>query len=363
MASRNFNWAFALIAVVFVIAPGGEAAAQFGGMPKTHFDDTPRPPAPDYADPATWAALPDRPDLADLAPAGTAVSDNQDTADVDVFYIHPTTYRGGENWNQDLGMVEVNEWTDTSVIARQASAFNGCCRIFAPRYRQATISALGGAELGGLKAYDFAYQDVLSAWQHYLETWNNGRPFILVGHSQGALHAQTLLKNEISGTPLADRIVAAYVIGIAIPEGWVERSLQDIPVCRSATDTGCFISWNTFDHDGDPSRGVGIAQSRYRDEFGTSEGQNIVCWSPTSRAEGDNSGALPGNPTHTTLTGLVPGYGAECRNGTLWTTTPKGEEFQLTLFAGGNLHMHDMDLFYEDIRMNAVERVEAFLAQ
>ena len=77
----------------------------------------------------------------------------------------------------------------------------------------------------------------------------------------------------------------------------------------------------------------------------------------------DNSGALPGDPTHTSLTGLVSGYGAECRNGTLWTTTPKGEAFQLTLFAGGNLHMHDMDLFYEDIRMNAVERVEAFLAQ
>jgi len=360
MASHLPLTAVVLIASSMAWLPIDAALAQFGGMPDTHFDDMARPPAPDYTDPAAWAALPTQQDLADLVPGGSAVGDNQARADVDVFYIHPTTYRGGENWNQDLAMTEVNTWTDTSVIARQASAFNGCCRIYAPRYRQATISALGGADLGGLKAYDFAYQDVLAAWREFLGTWNEGRPFILVGHSQGALHAQTLLKNEISGTALAERMVAAYVIGIAIPEGWVERTLQDIPVCSTATETGCFISWNTFDHDGDPSRGVGIAQSRYREEFGTSEGQDIVCWSPTSRAEGDNSGALPGDPTHMTLADLVPGYAAECRNGTLWTATPQSDNFQLTLFAGGNLHMHDMDLFYEDIRLNALERVQAY---
>ncbi len=363
MASRFSLPVVTFLALLAAIAPWTQAAAQFGGIPETHFDDTPRPPAPDYTDAAFWAALPGKPDLADLSPAGSAVSDNQDTAAVDVFYIHPTTYRGGENWNQDLAMTDVNTWTDTSVIARQASAFNGCCKIYAPRYRQATISALGGVELGGMKAYEFAYQDVLAAWQHYLETWNDGRPFMIVGHSQGALHAQTLLKNEIAGTPLADRMVAAYVIGIAIPEGWVERSLEGIPVCQAATETGCFVSWNTFDHDGDPSAGVDRAKSQYRAEFGTSDGQNIVCWSPTSRAEGENSGALPGDPTQTSLAGLVPGYAAECRDGTLWTTTPDGTSFHLTLFAGGNLHMHDVDLFYEDIRLNAVERVEAFHGQ
>ncbi len=339
------------------------AMAQFGGMPETHFDDTPRPPAPDYSDEAAWAARPDRTDLGDVAPENSAYPDRQTEASVDVFYIHPTTYRGGENWNQDLAMAEVNHWTDTSVIARQASAFNGCCKIYAPRYRQATISALGGAELGGLKAYDFAYQDVAAAWKYYLENFNNGRPYMIVGHSQGALHSQTLLKNEIAGTPLAERLVAAYVIGIAIPEGWVERNLPGIPVCETATQTGCFISWNTFDVDGSPEAGVARAQQRYRDEFGTSEGQGIVCWSPTSRSDGVNSGALPGKQTNTSLVPLVDGFAAECRDGTLWTTTPTTENFDLNLFAGGNLHMHDFDLFYEDIRRNSVERTDAYLSQ
>ncbi len=339
------------------------AWAQVSGDPLPPFAETPRPPAPDYADSKSWAALPGREDLADLVPQGSARPDSQDIAPADVFYIHPTTYLATENWNQDLAMSEVNRWTDTSVIARQASAFNACCKIYAPRYRQATLGSAGAMDRGGMDAYDFAYGDVLRAWHHYLENWNRGRPVLIVGHSQGALHALRLLEEEVDSSPVAERLVAGYVIGIATPVGRVARTLKTIPVCRDNTDTGCLLFWNTYDRSGDPSGGIARAQKRYRDTFATVSGQDIICWSPTARNGGVNTGALPGDPKSDSLADLVAGPDASCEGGILWTDTPTGDAFHLTLIPGGNLHYHDFDLCYEDIRLNAVDRVQAFLSR
>ena len=369
MASRTLHSIMALLLDI----SAGTAQAQFGGMPDGSFDDFERPPVPDYADPSSWAALPDREDAADLAPPGTSVPEAQAIAKADVFYIHPTTYRGAENWNQDISMDDVNVWTDISVMARQASAFNGCCKIYAPRYRQATITALGAKDDSGTRAYQLAYEDVLAAWRHYIETWNEGRPFIIVSHSQGTLHAHQLLKEEIDGTPLADRMIAAYVIGIGINEGVFGRSLNDITLCTGATDTGCVISWNTFTRDGDPAPGVTRLKARYRKQYGTSEGDELTCWNPVSWTldGGDvppaaNLGALPSAPAPgdplKDLPALTTGFGAECKDGSLYTDKPLTDNFNLTLFAGGNLHMHDFDLFYENIRVNAMARTEAYLA-
>lgn len=365
MCSRLF---FAAAATLLLSATG--SWAQFGGMPEKSFDGYERPPVPDYADRSAWAALPDMEDAADLFPTGSEIPEAQGMAKADVFYLHPTTYRGAENWNQDISMATVNKWTDDSVIARQASAFNGCCKIYAPRYRQATITALGAPDDSGTRAYALAYEDTLRAWKHYVDNWNNGRPFMIVSHSQGTLHAVKLLEEEIDGTPLADRMIAAYVIGIGINEGIFGRSLKTVTRCTGATDTGCVISWNTFARNGEPQAGVERLKQRYRDRFGTSDGEDIVCWNPIgmSDQEGDvpsdrSLGALAGKPGTSPLPPLIEGNGANCLNGTLYTDMPDKDQFELVLFGGGNLHMHDFDLFYGSIRANAVARTEAYLGQ
>lgn len=358
----------ALVAL-FSITP---AHAQFGGMPEGTFDDYERPTVPDYNERSAWAALPDQQDAADLAPEGTSIPEAQSMAQVDVFYLHPTTYRGAENWNQDIAMDDVNVWTDISVMARQASAFNGCCKIYAPRYRQATIAAMGAADDSGTRAYGLAYEDVIAAWHHYTENWNEGRPFIIASHSQGTFHAIRLLEEEIDGTPWAEKMVAAYIIGIGINEGVFGRSLNSVSLCTGATDTNCVISWNTFARDGNPAPGVTRLKARYRDRFGTSEGEDIACWNPVSSMRNDveapasyNQGALPGAPVQgdslKDLPALTTGFGATCKDGSLYTDKPVTDDFNLTLFGGGNLHMHDFDLFYENIRVNAVARVNAYL--
>src|SRR4029079_313076 len=100
--------------------------------------EAPHSQAPDYSLTASWAALPDREDAADVVPSGAA-QDRQSSAEVDVFFVHPTTFFGTTGWNQALDDSSTNQLTDMFVLRGQAAVFNGCCKIYAPRYRQATI--------------------------------------------------------------------------------------------------------------------------------------------------------------------------------------------------------------------------------
>jgi hypothetical protein len=85
--------------IVLLVAAGGAVLALLGfrnlnrialavARPAAPFDLAALPPAPDYADPARWSALPGREDAADAAVATLAAAQSP-TADV--FYIHPTS--------------------------------------------------------------------------------------------------------------------------------------------------------------------------------------------------------------------------------------------------------------------------------
>jgi len=349
------------------------------GIPAKPFGELPHPPDPDYADQASWAALPDRRDAADVVPEGDPFGNRQGSAAVDVFYIHPTTYRGAEFWNQPLADTATNDWTDESVIARQAAVFNACCRVFAPRYRQATAGALAATpNMRGLEAYDFAWADVRRAFRHYLEHWNGGRPFIIAGHSQGAAHVERWL-NEFGSQPdLRRRLVAAYPVGIAFARGQLASMGGGIEVCTQPTQTNCLVTWNTFDRVGDPGNYLNQARARYTQRYGRSAGSDVICINPLTFSEAkpsasaaDNLGALPASPgvgraeslrVSTTLPPAQPGLlGAECRDGVLRVDSPPPRGFAVVPLPGGMLHFNDFDLFFNNIRVNAVARAEAFL--
>ena len=95
---------------------------------------------PITGDPASWIALPGTQDEADRSPAGLEL-DRQAHALADVFYIHPTTYITREGWNQPLDHKPANDFLTQRVLPAQAAAFNSCCKVYAPRYRQATIAS------------------------------------------------------------------------------------------------------------------------------------------------------------------------------------------------------------------------------
>lgn len=342
MAGNIFVKAAAVTAGLLLMALGPQPQ----GLP---FDQSPQPAAPDYSHASSWMTF----RHTEASPEALAA---------DVFYIHPTTYRGRE-WNQDLNDAETNRWTDTSIDRRQVSAFLACCRAFAPRYRQASARAFVASAGDGAKAYDLAYGDVVRAFEYYLEHENGGRPFIIAGHSQGTLHGLRLVQEKIAGTPLAERMVAAYLPGIGIPQAMLGASL---PVCATPNQTRCLVSWNSFDADADTADYVARSLKRYT---GPAENRTLVCVNPMSfdvsrpaMGFGMGKGILPGPPTEGPLPALVHGkVAARCDGGVLRIEAAPGFEIADRL-PRGNLHMADIALFWGDIRVNAQLRVKAWYA-
>ena len=165
---------------------------------------------------------------------------------VDCFYVYPTvSLDSGGNSDMTPGVEERN------VIRAQFARFTSQCRPFAPLYRQVTLTALRAGMAGKPMAGDRAlvYNDVLSAWNHYLKNDNNGRGIVLIGHSQGAGVLMQLIRQEIDGKPIQSRIVSALLVGInvAVPKGKdVGGTFTNMPLCRSAEQTGCVITYVSF---------------------------------------------------------------------------------------------------------------------
>jgi hypothetical protein len=295
--------------------------------------------------------------------------DGQAGAAADVFFIHPTTFYGGA-WNADVADAEVNRRTDTGTIRNQATAFNACCRVFAPRYRQAVLGAFMDAGDDGRAALDLAYTDVRRAFEHYLSHWNHGRPFVIASHSQGSRHAARLLKEAIAGSPAADRFVAAYVAGTAFPLDEFTRALRTLHPCAKADDVGCVASWSTYGEGGDPAPQQSRVEVRSPDGWESTAGRPLLCTNPL-RWEGDggapaarNLGSLPFAPRDSPLPAVVPAAtGAACANGTLFLDRPSVAGFDRLVFKGQNFHNYDFNLFWANVRENAVQRVKAFVAR
>ena len=238
------------LAVGALFVTGNGALLGFGwaflfGGPSAPFDPAAAAPAPDYGDRVNWAALPDREGLEDMVPAGVTGTVTQGDAPVDVFFIHPTGYLKGDSWTFSMDPNTATEENTRWMLANQASAYNGCCNVYAPRYRQANIFAYLRGEAIRDEVLAFAYEDVARAFEHFLNQFSNGRPFVIASHSQGTHHGARLLAEQIDGTPLAERLVAAYLIGGGLARAELE-TMADIALCTTADDLHCAVHWDTY---------------------------------------------------------------------------------------------------------------------
>jgi pimeloyl-ACP methyl ester carboxylesterase len=278
-------------------------------------------------------------------------------AAVDVFYVHPTSYLGSA-WNGPVDDAKLNAQTDALATRIQASAFNGCCAVYGPRYRQAQGQAFIRASADGAAAIDLAYEDVRAAFRYFVAQHNRGRPFILAGHSQGSVLAARLLEREIAGTVLGERLVAAYLIGAPI----TAARAAGVPVCASPEATGCLVAWN--------ARGPRFAGSVF-DFHVTGE---RVCVNPLTWRSDEAPAAAELNQGAVFLDAgdgaPLPGFAnAQCRGGMLIVSTmgdpPRGFMSRLLDFAMGpeNHHPIEYQLFYMNLRRNAETRVAAYLRE
>lgn len=316
------------------------------------------PLAPDYNQQQSWASS-----AALALPSGATASSKAPQADV--FYVHPTTLRSPTLLNHDIADADANRWVDESVVARQASAFSGCCRVFAPRYRAATFKVFANKEIQET-AFALAYTDVERAFDWYLTHENKGRPFIIAGHSQGAFHIATLLERRIQNAPLKKQMVAAYIVGINLAEGDFGRRFTGVRPCTRPMDTGCVLQWEAVLAGSDVSKAAGFSQSSFVAKYGDVPGKQTLCINPLTfdmrkpNAPARKSlGAVPGDPGFGHLRPLVSGkVAARCEQGML--VVDADPALELKPLPGGSMHFHDFGLFYADIRADALRRVKAF---
>ena len=349
--------ALALVVVFF------NSIVRWSMTPKGAFDPQAVPAAPNYEDPSAWTALPGRVPVAEVAlPSSPAVAAG--AAPADVFYVHPTTYVGGK-WNGAVDDPALNAATDRVATRLPASAFNACCAVYGPRYRQANGTAFTSPSDESERALDLAYRDVAAAFRHFLERYSRGRPFILAAHSQGSALARRLLLEEIAGKPAQSRLVAAYLIGVPV---YVDAlAAAGLPACASAEQTGCVVSWNAR---GPAYRPGGDFEYRERGPaFATGKRLcvNPLTWK-TDDVEADaalNEGALFWEEDPPSLrTGFAS---ARCQGGVLLVSrigkAPRDFPSRMLDRALGadNYHPIEYQTFYANLRKNAQVRVAAFL--
>ncbi len=325
-------------------------------------------PSPDYTDTANWLMRPGMDTKANWVPDGSAPATTNGVADV--FYIHPTTAFSKDKWNADLHGTVIDRRNDQMVLKYQASAFNESANVYAPRYHQATFGTFFSSEANVLEVAGRAFGDVLKAFDDYIANDNNGRPFIIAGHSQGALLTYALLKERIADTKLQDQLVAAYAIGWPFSVEADLPALAPLTACTTATDTGCIISYQSFEAGGDPSMVFKLFNNSTGLTGKTRLGTNILCTNPQSWTIGGaatadshqgllsldlNDKALPA-PT-------VGSTASKCgKDGILYLDTPpRGISWSAFQMTGANMHAYDYNLFYMNIRSNATTRINAWM--
>lgn len=350
---------------LLVAAGLGLAATAWAGLgtfttkmmtPDAPFDPAIGPPAPDYDQDRFWSALPGRTDAADVAPAALPAGD-QTTAPADVFYLHPTSYLGN-GWNGPADDPKLNAASDAGGARIQASAFNACCAVYAPYYRQANGTAFTHPSAGGDRALDRAYADVSAAFDAFQRRRGADRPFLVAAHSQGSILAERLLAERISGAPLQHQLVGAWLAGgLVQPTG-----VGALPACASPTQTGCVNAWN--------ARQPGFETTSLT--VVNRHGGPLLCTNPLSwRLDGapapaaDNLGAVFLDARDAAPR---PGFAdAQCEGGLLMVRTlgraPRDLMSRLLdhVLGEGNLHPIEYQLYWGNIRANAATRLEAWM--
>jgi hypothetical protein len=287
---------------------------------------------------------------------------------VDVFFIHPTTFNGGHDWNGPINDKESARDLERVMLPNYAGPFGRVGRVFAPRYRQASLYAYKLATREDASdARVFAYDDVQNAFRYYLAHYNFGRPFILVGVEQGGTLASRLLSDEVAPDPARlERLVVAYLMETVVP-----ADRPPIAPCLAKRQTHCLAAWVSA-REGDPEGGQVLSERplvwNAHGELVTPNARPLLCFNPILGATTDAPAPVRLNLGAADATGLEwdarPAFlarqvGAQCRAGVLRVTRPKSAVFSRSGSWTDRRKVAAYNLFYGDIEADALARVAA----
>jgi hypothetical protein len=325
--------------------------------PKEPYQTYEPPPTPAYQDRAAWALLPTDPNLA--GPGEPAA---------DIFFISPTTYDGGRDWNAPIADQASDRVFRRVMAPNYAGPFVRVGRIFAPRYRQASLYTLLTLREDAREARRFAYGDVAAAFRYYRDHYNHGRPFVLVGVEQGGTLGARLLAEEIAPYPgLRGRLAAAYLIETVTVD-------QPIPACSRRGEPGCLAAWVTA-VEGDRERNQALLSRSLvwtRDgQWENLSGRIPICFNPLLGAVSYKPAPARLNQGAANATGLEWGarpaflarqVSARCDTGILQVSTPKSALLKPSGSWADRHKAPGYNLFYADLETDSRARVNALLA-
>ncbi|HEY8617901.1 DUF3089 domain-containing protein [Phenylobacterium sp.] len=357
---RRTRWLAAFVVVVTLLlglATGvfWEDLRRTALDPKVPFQTYDPPPAPDYRRPDAWWLIPARSPARGDPPA-------------DVFFIGPTVYDGGEHWNAPLDHPDAEAMFRRRMAPNYAGPFLRLGRIFAPRYRQASLYSLLTLREDAREARRFAYGDVAQAFRTYVTRHNRGRPFIIVGVEQGGTLAARLLMEEVALDPaLRGRLVAAY-----LQETVVRADVTPLPACQGPGQTGCLAAWASVLADQNDRARLLLDRALVWAPGGELEnlgGRPALCFNPIlGAANGEPAPARlhRGAANATDLEwGARPAFmarqvSAQCEGGVLRVSVPRSAALKRSGSWADRRKAPGYNLFYADLEADAEGRLDAW---
>ena len=370
--ARKFLYIIAVLVALFVavrllLTFFAEDLTEWTFVPDGPFRDRPALAANAYDDPALWIARPGlKPadDPAQWLPAGVARA----TAPlpVAVFFLHPTSHVEKTDWNADADNETARKYAGLFVKA-MASPFNDAAEIWAPRYRQAAVGAFLTDKPEAERAIDLAYRDVLAAFDAFVRQVPADSPIALAGHSQGAFLLRRLLRDRVAGTPLAGRVVAAYVVGWPVSLDH-DLPMMGLPACTAPDQPGCVLSWLSVADPADTAMLMKAYARRAGIDGQPEGGSAFLCSNPLTGTP--DSGADAARNKGTLVPDFVAG-GGELKPGVvpagcgpdhfLHIGPPPRLPLDALVLPGNNYHVYDMTLFWANIRADFERRSAAWL--
>jgi hypothetical protein len=355
-----------------------------------------------YDDPGHWVCRPDiDDDICDGNLDATVIEEDGTTTvepferaedpPIDCFYVYPTISRD----DTQFADWDLSDDEEGFVTLQQAARLQSQCRLFAPGYRQLTLGGLG-TRLDDEESTEQGdpFADVLDAFKTYMATDNEGRGFVLIGHSQGSSMLNQLIQAEIDpNDDVRDLLVGAYLAGsaVAVPEGEiVGGDFGQVPLCEQAGETACVQTWATFRDTAPPPANSFFGAPRE----GQGEAGCVNPAQPGGRAELDSY--FPADPNASILDtlGTDDGGAGWLPEGTAITTPfvrisdlttgectrtgnfnyleaqvtgagegPRADDFSGDLSPEWGLHLVDVNLVMGDIVANVAAQADAYAEQ
>ena len=304
------------------------------------------PGAPDYSKEACWWKIP------------------KITKEFDTFYIYSTIYFAGNENDPDYATLDNREMLDGIKVehAIKSSVFEESTNLFIPLYRQASMRLAGDTwkNTGSIEEAikSTPYGDITAALDYYFENYNQGRPFVIAGHSQGSAILRLVLKKYFKEHPdRYKRMVAAYAIGYSITKEDLEAN-PHMKFATGETDTGVIISWHAEGPKSVGSNFLSAAMLPNGISINPLNWKRDDTYAPASMNLG--SIVLDEKTNTTEIRDIEGDAKVDLARGTV-ITNAKAEPNEMVEFAGPqSYHQDDYSIFYNNIKANVAKRIAAY---